>query len=158
MDIEKEIREAVSQYGDTLYRVCMVILCNEQDVQDAVQDTFCRYLEKKPEFRDEEHKKAWLIRVATNICRDMIRFRIRHPGVSIDEVENTLAAPEQKRIFRELLELPVRQKTVLYLHYVEGYQIREIADILGITQSAVKLRLMRGRKQMRGVLGMEGGI
>ena len=158
MDIEKEIREAVSQYGDTLYRVCIVILCNEQDVQDAVQDTFCRYLEKKPEFRDEEHKKAWLIRVATNICRDMIRFRIRHPGVSIDEVENTLAAPEQKRIFRELLELPVRQKTVLYLHYVEGYQIREIADILGITQSAVKLRLMRGRKQMRGALGMEGGI
>lgn len=100
----------------------------------------------------------WLIRVATNICRDMIRFRIRHPKVSIDEVENTLAAPEEKEILRELLELPVKQKTVIYLHYVEGYQVKEIADILGIKESAVKVRLMRGRRQMREMLSMEGGI
>ena len=147
MDIEKDIREAVIKYSDTLYRVCIVILCNEQDVQDAVQDTFCRYLEKRPEFRDEEHEKAWLIRVATNICRDMIRFRIRHPKVSIDEVENTLAVPEQREIFKELLELPVRQKAVIYLHYVEGYKVREIADILGITESAVKVRLKSEAKR-----------
>ena len=158
MDSEKDIREAVIKYSDTLYKVCIVILCNEQDVQDAIQDTFCRYLEKKPEFRDEEHEKAWLIRVATNICRDMIRFRIRHPKVSIDEVENTLAAPEDKEILRELLELPVKQKTVIYLHYVEGYQIKEIADILGITESAVKTRLLRGRKQLRDAVSMEGDI
>ena len=153
MDSEKDIREAVIKYSDTLYKVCIVILCNEHDVQDAIQDTFCRYLEKKPEFRDEEHEKAWLIRVATNICRDMIRFRIRHPKVSIDEVENTLVAPEEKEILKELLELPV-----IYLHYVEGYQIKGIADILGITESAVKLRLLRGRKQMRDAVSMEGGI
>ena len=158
MDSEKDIREAVIKYSDTLYKVSIVILCHEHDVQDAIQDTFCRYLEKKPEFRDEEHEKAWLIRVATNICRDTIRFRIRHPKVSIDEVENTLAAPEEKEILRELLELPVKQKTVIYLHYVEGYQIKEIADILGITESAVKLRLLRGRKQMRDAVSMEGGI
>lgn len=96
--------------------------------------------------------------MATNICRDTIRFRIRHPKVSIDEVENTLAAPEEKEILRELLELPVKQKTVIYLHYVEGYQIKEIADILGITQSAVKTRLLRGRKQLRDAVSMEGGI
>ena len=158
MDIEKNIREAVMKYSDMLYKICIVILCNEQDVQDAIQDTFCRYLEKKPEFRDDEHEKAWLIRVATNICRDMIRFRIRHPKVAIDEVENTLVAPEQKETLKELLDLPVRQKTVIYLHYVEGYQIQEIADILGITESAVKTRLLRGRKQMRNAVSMEGGI
>ena len=158
MDIRENIREAVMKYSDTLYKVCIVILCNEQDVQDAIQDTFCRYLEKKPEFRDEEHEKAWLIRVATNICRDMIRFKIRHPRVSIDEIENTLTAPEQKETLKELLELPFKQKTVIYLHYVEGYQIKEIADILGITEGAVKVRLLRGRKQMRDAVSMEGGI
>lgn len=87
--------------------------------------------------------------MATNICRDMIRFRIRHPKVSIDEVENSLAAPEQRETLRELLELPVKQKTVIYLHYVEGYRIREIADILGTTEGAVKMRLKRGKEQMR---------
>lgn len=158
MDIETNIREAVIKYSDTLYKVCIVILCNEQDAQDAIQDTFCRYLEKKPEFRDEEHEKAWLIRVATNICRDMIRFRIRHPKVDIDEVENILMAPEQKEILNELLALPFKQKTVIYLHYVEGYQIKEIADILGITEGAVKTRLLRGREQMRNAVSMEGGI
>ena len=156
MSIEKDIREAVTKYSDMLYKICIVILCNEQDVQDAIQDTFCRYLEKKPSFCDEEHEKAWLIRVATNICRDMIRFRIRHPKISIDELENSLAAPEQKETLRELLELPVKQKTVIYLHYVEGYRIKEIADILKITEGAVKMRLRRGKEQMQSIV--EGGI
>lgn len=158
MELKKNIREAVMKYSDTLYKICIVILCNEQDAQDAIQDTFCRYLEKKPKFYDEEHEKAWLIRVATNICRDMIRFRLRHPKISIDELENTLIAPEQKETLKELLELPLKQKTVVYLHYVEGYQVKEIADILGITESAVKTRLLRGRRQIRESLNMEGGI
>ena len=149
MSMEKDIRGAVIKYSDMLYKICIVILCNEQDVQDAIQDTFCRYLEKMPDFCDEEHEKAWLIRVATNICRDMIRFRIRHPKVSIDELENSLAAPEQKQTLRELLELPVKQRMVIYLHYVEGYHIREIADILGITEGAVKMRMQRGREEMQ---------
>ena len=149
MSIEENVRNAVLKYSDMLYKICIVILCNEQDVQDAIQDTFCRYMEKKPQFRDEEHEKAWLIRVATNISRDMIRFRIRHPKVSIDELENSLVAPEQKETLRELLELPVKQKMVIYLHYVEGYHIKEIADILGITEGAVKMRLQRGREQMQ---------
>ena len=158
MDTEKDIRGAVIKYSDMLYKICIVILCNEQDVQDAIQDTFCKYLEKKPDFGDEEHEKAWLIKVATNICRDMIRFRVRHPKVSIDEVENILVAPEQRETLIELLELPVKHKTVIYLHYVEGYPIKEIAEILGITESAVKSRLLRGRKQMRDMVRMEGGI
>lgn len=158
MEFKKNIREAVMKYSDTLYKICIVILCNEQDAQDAIQDTFCRYLEKKQKFYDEEHEKAWLIRVATNICRDIIRFRLRHPKISIDELENTLIAPEQKETLKELLELPLKQKTVIYLHYVEGYQVKEIADILGITESAVKTRLLRGRRQIRESLNLEGGI
>ena len=145
----EEIRNAVLKYSDMLYKICIVILCNEQDVQDAIQDTFCRYMEKRPTFRDAEHEKAWLIRVATNICRDMIRFRLRHPKVCIDDLADTLAAPRQRETLEELLELPVKQKMVIYLHYVEGYQIREIADILGITEGAGKMRLKRGREQIR---------
>ena len=149
MSIEEDVRKAVLKYSDMLYKICIVILCNEHDVQDAIQDTFCRYMEKKPDFHDEEHEKAWLIRVATNISRDMIRFRIRHPKVSIEELENSLVEPEQKETLKELLELPIKQKMVIYLHYVEGYHIKEIADILGITEGAVKMRLQRGREQMQ---------
>ena len=151
MGMEEEIRNAVLKYSDMLYKICIVILCNEQDVQDAIQDTFCRYMERKPAFRDGEHEKAWLIRVATNICRDMIRFRLRHPKVCIDELADSLttAAPEQRETLEELLELPVKQKMVIYLHDVEGYRIREIAEILGITEGAVKMRLKRGKEQIK---------
>lgn len=157
MDNEREIREAVIKYSDMLYKICIVILCNEQDAQDAIQDAFCRYLEKKPVFCDAEHEKAWLIRVTTNVCRDMLRFRIRHPKISIHELEDSLAAPEHRETLWELLELPMKQKTAIYLHYVEGYQVKEIAQILGISEGAVKMRLQRGREQMRSTWKEEYG-
>ncbi len=156
MDVKKNLRNAVMKYGNTLYKICIVILCDEQDTQDAIQDTFCRYLEKKPVFHDEEHEKAWLIRVATNRCRDMLRFKMRHPKICIDGLEDSLAAPEQRETLRELLELPVRQRTVIYLHYVEGYRIKEIAEILKISEGAVKMRLQRGREQMLTIVKEEG--
>ena len=144
-----QIEEIVLRYSNMLYKICIVMLCNEQDAKDAIQDTFCKYLEKRPDFANDEHEKAWLIRVATNICRDMLRSRMRHPKVSIDELADRLAAPVQKETLTELMELPTKQKVVIYLHYVDGYSVKEIADILGITQSAVKKRLQRGREYLR---------
>lgn len=144
MNIEK----AVLKHSNMLYKICIVMLCNEQDTQDAVQDTFCRYLEKNPEFTSPEHEKAWLIRVATNICRDMLRFKVRHPKISIDDLSYQLAAPEQKEILTELMELPPRQKIVIYLYYVDGYSVKEISGILKISESAVKKRLQRGRESL----------
>ena len=145
MNIEK----TVLKYSNMLYKICIVMLCNEQDAQDAVQDTFCRYLEKRPEFKGPEHEKAWLIRVATNICRDMLRFQARHPKIAIDDLSHRLAAPEQTETFIELLELPPKLKIVIYLHNVDGYSVKEIAGILKISESAVKKRLQRGRMSLR---------
>lgn len=143
------IEKAVLKHSNMLYKICIVMLCNEQDTQDAVQDTFCRYLEKKPEFTSPEHEKAWLIRVAANICRDMLRFKARHPKISIDDLSHQLAAPEQKEILTELMELPPRQKIVIYLYYVDGYSVKEISGILKVSESAVKKRLQRGRESLR---------
>lgn len=162
-----EIEEIVRKYSNMLYKICIVMLCNEQDTQDAIQETFCRLMEKKPRFESGEHEKAWLIHVATNICKDMLRFKIRHPKVSIETIGSIeaigstesagrieklsayLVAPEYRETLTELLELPLKQRTVIYLHYVEGYQIKEIAEIVGITQYAVKKRLQRGRERLR---------
>lgn len=143
------IEELVLKYSNMLYKICIVMLCNEQDAKDAIQDTFCRYLEKRPDFANEEHAKAWLIRVASNICRDMLRLRSRHPKISIDDLSNCLATPTQRDVLTELMELPPKQKVVIYLHYVDGYGVKEIADILKITESAVKKRLQRGRESLR---------
>lgn len=80
------IENLVKEYSNMLFKICMVILCNEQDAQDVLQDTFCRYMEKAIDFRDKEHEKAWLIKVATNRCRDIHRQRMRHPCTGMEEV------------------------------------------------------------------------
>ena len=62
------LRSAQDRFGKCPHiKTCIAILCNKQDVQDVIQDTFCRYIEKKPIYRNEEHEKAWWVRVATDI-------------------------------------------------------------------------------------------
>lgn len=141
--------ELVTRYSNMLFRICLVILGNEQDAQDAIQDTFYRYLRIQPDFSDEEHEKAWLIRVAVNVSKDMRRFWQRHPKISMEQLEDYYASPEEGEILEELFKLPDKLKTVIYLHYIEGYQVKEIASMLRITENAVKKRLQRGREQLK---------
>ena len=139
----------VSEYSNILFRIGMVLLGNEQDAQDVVQETFCRYIEKKPHLESREHEKAWLIRVTVNRCRDMQRFRLRHPEIRLTGMEKAGQLPEEGRVLQELWKLPGKLKTVIYLHYIEGYKTSEIADMLQVSKSAVKKRLQRGREQLR---------
>ena len=143
------VETIVGEYGDMLFRICLVMLCNEQDAQDAVQDTLCRYIEHGQAFRDTEHEKAWLIKVAVNRCRDVYRRRMRHPVVRLEEVSAYCELPEQSEVLSELMKLPEQQKTAIYLYYIEGYKTEEIAGMLGITVNAVKKRMQRGRKNLR---------
>ena len=87
--------------------------------------------------------------VNANLCKDYLRFNRRHTYVNLEEVENVCASPEQMEILKEVLSLPARWKTVLLLHYVEGYQIKEISHITGLSESAVKKRLQRGREALK---------
>ena len=139
-------REAVEKYGDMLYRISLLILKNTAVAEDAVQETFIKYFTKAPEFTDAEHEKAWLITVATNRCRDMLRYRSRHETES-EEVLNTYAVEKSDSgILEALMELSDKYRIIMILFYVEQYKIDEIADITGVSVSAVKMRLSRGRK------------
>lgn len=140
------IRSAVENYGDMLYRICLVMLKSSADAEDAVQDTFMKLFTKAPEFSSDEHEKAWLIRVATNKCRDMLRFRLRTAPLD-EELVNSIAADEEgSRLIGILTELPEKIRLVLTLHYIEGYKVDEIAEMTGRTPSAIKMRLSKGRK------------
>ena len=148
MDQEK-ISILVQTYSSMLYRICLVMLNNPEDAEDAVQECFCRYLEKNMTFMSKNHEKAWMITVASNICRDMLRFRLRHPKVDIDEVVTGYLPEESSRVLEELMNLPSSVRSVVYLHYIEGYKITEISKMLKISDNAVKKRLQRGRQALR---------
>lgn len=139
----------VYRYSNMLYKICLVILCNEHDAQDAVQETFYRYLRKRKDFQNNEHEKAWLIRVATNICKDMRRFQLRHPMVAIEQTSEAITTFERSAVLEELMMLPDKLKVVVYLYYIEGYSQREIGEMLHISEAAVKKRMQRGKEQFR---------
>ncbi len=153
MDISQTAADDLSVkydlYGNMLFKLCMVILCNREDAEDVVQDTFAKYLQKKPDFHSKEHEKAWLIRVATNGSRDKRRYSFFKKRVSLDEIEDCAATPEQSQALEQLMALPPRYKTVLHLHYIEGYKVKEIAEILGMKESAAKVALYRGREMLK---------
>ena len=141
------VETAVRTYGNALYRLCFVMLGNECDAEDAVQEVFIRYLQKAPAFADEEHEKAWLITVAANRCRDILRLRKRHPQIDAEALGEVPAQTEDSSgILEALLALPEKFRLVLILYYVEEYPVEAIAEIIGRTSSAVKMRLRKGRK------------
>ncbi len=139
-------REAVEKYGDILYRICLLMLRNTADAEDAVQETFIKFVTKSPDFVDSEYEKAWLITVAANKCRDMLRYRTRHLTESEELLDGYAVSKEDSGILEALMELPEKYRIILALFYIEEYKVDEISEIVGIGASAVKMRLSRGRK------------
>lgn len=146
---EEDIERIVLKYSNMLFKICLVSLRNEHDAKDVVQDTFYQYIRKEIEFKNEDHEKAWLIRVATNICKNMLRFKFMHPKVDIEVLYDYSESEENSEILEDLILIPYKFKIVMILHYVEGYKVDEIAKIIGKTPSAVKMRLQKGRKLLK---------
>lgn len=151
----EHIEIIMNTYGNMLFRLCLITLGNTSDAEDAVQETLIKYLQKAPEFENAEHEKAWLITVATNKCRDIIRFKNRHPVVNIDEINEFTKDASDSGILDALMTLPDKYRTVLVLYYVEEYRIEDIARVIGKTTSAVKMRLQKGRRLLRKAYGKE---
>ena len=137
--------EKYSLYSDMLFRICMVYLGNKEDVEEAMQESFLKLLYKSPQFTSDEHEKAWLIRITTNICKDMLRSVWRKRVVNMDYIENYYDNASDIHIVEDILKIPAKYKAVIYLYYFEEYAVKDIAKILKITESAVKMRLKRGR-------------
>ena len=136
----------VTDHEQALYRAALAILGDPQEAEDAVQDAFLKFLEKAPE--DLEHPGAWLMRVLVNGCKSRLRARRRHPWVELLDV---YPAPDgdSREVLEAVMALPEKLRTVIHLHYYEGYAVREIAQLLGVTVSTVKMRMKRGRDALR---------
>lgn len=149
------VMKSYEQYADMLCRIALVHLGSRQDAEEATQDTFIKLMEKAPVFKDDEHQKAWLIRVITNHCKNLLGRGWRKREVKLEGVEPVTADnPEELAVLQLVLTLPVKYKTVIHLYYYEDYPIQEISRILQISESAVKMRLQRGRQLLK--LELEG--
>ena len=151
----KEIEAAVKDWGDMLFRLSFTMLGNQADAEDAVSETIIKYIEKAPAFADKEHRKAWLIKVASNNCRDMLRADRRRRWVSLEDVTELCRQERDMDVMYELLNLPPKYRLAVYLHYVAGYKTAEMAGMLGISPAAARKRLEYGRKMLKISMGKE---
>lgn len=152
---EKEIERIMDDYGNTLFRICLIMLGNSHDAEDAVQETLIKYLQKTPDLKDKEHEKAWLIKVASNKCKDMLRFRARHATAGIESICEFMRDSSDSGILEALMTLPEKFRIVLVLYYVEQYKIEDIAGVIGKSVSAVKMRLQKGRRLLKEIYRKE---
>lgn len=139
------------KYGDMLYRTALVYVGDSHTAEDILQDVFIAYFTAKKNFESEEHRKAWLIRVTHNKCINHLKSPSRK-NIDIDELQ--LIREEKDADFRldvikQISALPAAYKSVIILHYYNDYSVEEIARILKITKSAVKMRLKRGREALK---------
>lgn len=142
---------AARQYQDMVYRIALHAFGSPQDAEDAVQEVFLRlYTEEKP-FEGPDHLRRWLIRVTVNVCRDALRSPWRKRRVFLEKLPETpvFDRPEQGELYREVMGLPEKYRTVLYLFYYEDLTVKEIGEILGLRTSAVTTRLHRARAKLK---------
>lgn len=139
-----------------VYQICLMLMKNVPDAEDASQTVFRKAMEYDKPFRDPEHEKAWLIVTARNECLNQLKhwWRTRRAG---EETLQTLTweQPEDGALWDIILTLPEKHRLVLYLHYYQGYTARETAELLGKNPSTVRTWLVQAREKLKELLEVE---
>ena len=155
----KELEQYVIKYRKAVWSAALCYMKNSADADDVVQDVFLKLFTYDGTFDSEEHIKAWLIRCAINRSKNLLRshwYKFSAPlEAAMDKPyidDNRHSGNEMPAMF---MKLSPKNRVVFYLHYYEGYSIAETARILNISESAVGVRLMRGRKQLEKALNNE---
>lgn len=166
MRTREEITEAVEAHADDVLRACAVYMREQADREDAFQETFLRFARSSATFTDIEHRKAWLIRVAVNVCKDMLKSAA-YKTESLDQEQEHGVTPvgddgqeaqrslESEELLRMLDKLEEKYRIVLHLKYYEGYSAAKISQVTGMPENTVYTNLARGRRKLLEMMGHE---
>ena len=155
MENEDEITDVVNKYADMVYRIALTRTGTVENAEDILQEVFLKYSEKMPDFQDEEHRKAWLIKVTINLTKNFHNLAWNKRVVKLDE-SIVFDNEEENSVFSVVCELPQNYKTVIYLMYYEGYKVKEIASLMKKSEGTIKTWAFRARETLKSKL--EGGF
>ena len=130
-------------------------LHNHADAEDVLQETMIRYMQSGQNFQDEEHEKAWLLRVAANLCKNILRSRSYEWGEIPEDLEGKGIPEEAIAVYEAVSSLPEKYREVIHLFYYEDASTAEIAEILEKKESTVRSLLRRARKLLEKSLADE---
>ena len=157
---ESQAARLLEKHGDRVFRTAFMYLKNYQDAEDVLQMTFEKYLITKPLFKNDEHEKAWFLRVAINISKNLVTSGWKRKVIYDDEQlrlfadeavaqDNTGDSDDNSEaVLKAELALPKNLSVVIQLFYYEEYSVAQIADLLEISVGNVTTRLNRARKKL----------
>ena len=153
---EEELARMMLTYGNQLVGLCTGLLGDHMLAQDVVQETFIRAFRHMDRFRGENEgsEKAWLTRIAINLCRDYQRsrwFRFIDRNTSFDMLpeQSTPVKDEHMELYEAVMQLPGKYKEVILLHYYQDMDAAEIAVSLRVSLSSVYRRLEKARAKLK---------
>jgi len=150
-----EIEEIVLRYQNTVYGLALAKTGSPSDADDVFQEVFLAYFQSGRTFRDEEHRKAWLLRVTLNMSRRVTASSWRRKVVPLSQGDDRAVLfrePEEDRVWEALSALPEDYRLPLYLFYFQELSTEEIARALSLRPGTVRVRLSRGRERLREAL------
>lgn len=159
MEADKNNTDWVIQfYADMVYRIAFTYSQNKSDSEDIVQEVFMRYLQSIPQFESEEHRKAWIIRVTINYCKNLVasswKRKVSLLAVDLDHRKYQIHTnkTDYDDVYEAISKLKQTDRILVHLFYYEDYSIDEIAQMLNLKVSAVKTRLFRVRRKLKDIL------
>ena len=154
---EQEFKRIIGLYSGTVFRTAMCYVKSKPDADDIMQDTFLKLYTYSGSFENDGHIKAWLIRVTANSCKNLLKSHWYRFSLPIESAENIPAEQaDGDYLLSVIMKLGRKNRTVLYMHYFEGYSVKEIASLTGMTETAVTSQLYRGRNRLKQLLLKEG--
>lgn len=143
-----EIEDAVRQYSDMLFRLALSCTRDRASSEDILQDVFLHFLTDSTVFRDEEHKKAWLIRVTVNECRKFWRNPWNRRKTTLEDNYH-FQTKERNEVFYLVMALPAKYRILVHLYYYERLSVKEISSLTRLKESTIQSRLHRARKKLK---------
>jgi RNA polymerase sigma-70 factor (ECF subfamily) len=144
--------QIIERYQNAVYGLALAKTGSPADADDVFQEVFLAYYLSNKVFREEEHRKAWLLRTTLNMSRRVTQSTWRKKTVPLSaqaDVPVEFQEPEENLVWKELSALPEDYRLPLYLFYFQELSTQEIAKVLGLRPGTVRMRLSRGREQLR---------
>lgn len=149
---QQQRTDVVERWGDMVYRLALARTASVHDAEDVFQEVFLRYFRHEDSFKNDEHRKAWLIHCTINRCKSLMVSPWRRRTVPLEAAEEVGVEDDYREVYSAVLSLPAKYRTVIHLHYFEGLSVAEMAAALELPEGTVKSQLSRGRALLRDML------
>lgn len=151
--MKRDHEEKIEKYSATVFRCAYSFVKNRHDAEDLMQEVFMKYLTKTPSFVDENHEKAWFIRVTINMSKNYLRsFWFKNREELPEDFTGNNEGESNSEIWAAIYELPEKYRVTIIMHYIEGYSIKEISQILKKKPSTIGTWLERGKKRLKQIM------